>query len=50
MEIIREEGIQIKTRKCKRAYSYCNGLARIEDENGNWGFIDKSGKEVVESK
>ncbi len=50
MAIIREEGIQIKTRKCKRAYSYCNGLARIEDENGKWGFIATTGKEVIKCK
>ena len=50
MEIVREEGIQIKTRKCTRVFDYCNGLARIEDENGKCGFIDTTGKEVIECK
>lgn len=53
MEIIREEGIQIKTKiKAKKGikvYDYCGGLARVK-LNDKWNFIDKSGKEVIECK
>ena len=48
MKIVREKGIQIKT-KPKYTYigEFCEGLACVQ-LNGKCGFIDKTGKEVIE--
>ena len=50
MKIVREKGIQIKT-KPKYTYigEFCEGLACVQ-LNGKCGFIDKTGKEVIECK
>lgn len=44
MKIVREKGIQIKT-KPKYTYigEFCEGLACVQ-LNGTWNYIDKTGK------
>ncbi len=34
----------------KYAYSFHNGLAMVQKENGLWGFINKAGREIVPCK
>ena len=31
-------------------FSFCEGLVNVKDENGKWGFIDKTGKLVIPCK
>ncbi len=49
MQIVREEGIKIKTNRYIDVSDFHEGLAAVQ-LNGKWGYIDKTGKEVIECK
>ena len=38
--------LEAKVNKWKDAEPFSDGLARVADANGKWGFIDKTGKVV----
>lgn len=46
LELIDING-KILSKRYKTCSYFCDGLARVEGENGEYGYIDKTGKEVI---
>lgn len=47
---IDKKGKKAFQRKFKRAYSFSEGLAFVQNEDGQFAFIDKTGKDVIYGK
>ncbi len=45
-----EKGIIVIPAKFTGAHDFSDGLAAVKDDSRNWGYIDKSGKMVIEPK
>ena len=48
--IYNEKGIIVIPAKFTDAHDFSDGLAAVKDDSRNWGYIDKSGKMVIEPK
>lgn len=45
---INEKGTIVIPAKYRLAHPFSDGLAAVRDDSGNWGFIDKNGKTVID--